>query len=245
MYLIWMAEEQETQLPFLPSVENLEALSSFMTGRSSRSNSMEEHDRPRLSSHDCIASFPRSYDDIDLHFDDNEEQQHKHPKHSPSSRPPAGAALLPLAAPREAGSGSGDSQTDANSEQLSCLCCQRRKSKCDRGQPCSNCVTYGLECSYSKAKKRGPKPGSMLRIKEEAHHLKQTLKVLLQTLIDVNSDFEELGPSISELLEDSHMFDAGSCQIVIKGLTGCLSRSRQRQQESESKTVTLEYIADS
>jgi hypothetical protein len=92
---------------------------------------------------------------------------------------------------------------------------------------------------------------SMLRIKEEAHHLKQTMKVLLQvrvrldavrvtltrdmqTLIDVDSGFEELGPSISEaaptstrricnladapqLLEDSHTFDAGSCQIVIKG----------------------------
>ncbi len=91
----------------------------------------------------------------------------------------------------------------------------------------------------------------MLRIKEEAHHLKQTMKVLLQvrvrldavrvtltrdmqTLIDVDSGFEELGPSISEaaptstrricnladapqLLEDSHTFDAGSCQIVIKG----------------------------
>lgn len=234
MYLIWMGEEQETQLPFLPPHENLEVLSSFMTGRSSRSNSLEEHDPPRQSAQDGIASFMRSYDDIEP-FGDHDEQQPTRPKVLSLSLASAAGAALATDPYRDSASSSGDSQAGSSSEQLACLNCQKRKGKCDRGQPCCSCAALGLECTYLKAKKRGPKPGSMLRIKQESHHLKQAFKVLLQTLIGVNADFQDLGPSISQLLEDSHTFDAASCQSVIKGLTLCLSRSLQPNQESRSE----------
>lgn len=230
-----MAEEQETQLPFQPSHENLEAISSFMTGRSSRSNSNSELEPPRLSAQDGIASFLRSADDIEARFEDNDEPQHNHPKDASLSLASAAGAAFPSTAFQDSASSSGDSQAGSSSEQLACLNCQKRKGKCDRGQPCCSCAALGIECTYLKAKKRGPKPGSMLRIKQESHHLKQAFKVLLQTLISANTDFQDLGPPISQLLEDSHTFDAASCQSVIKGLTGCLSRSFQPNHESRSE----------
>lgn len=234
MYLIWMTEQDNAQLPFLPSVENLEALSSFITGRSSRSNSTEQ-ELPRLRSQDT--SFPRSVEDILAHFEDHDDQLHKQQKLSPSAMAKGGAAQPPPAAAQAAQS-SVEPDSDPNSESLACICCQKRKTRCDHGQPCSMCVSLSQECVYTKPKKRGPKPGSMMRIKEQSHHLKHALKVVLQMLINVNSDFEELGPSVSELLQDSHVFDAVSCQIVIKGLSDCLNRSRQPKQESRSQSKT-------
>jgi len=208
-------EQQEIQLPFLPSAENLEALSSFMTGRSSRSNSMEDLEQPRLRSQDGMSSFPRSYDDVEIHFEDNDEHQ---PKPKQQKHDAAAAAADPVP-PKE---GAGDAQSDDPSESLACLRCQKRKSKCDHGQPCSICLALGQDCTYSKPKKRGPKPGSMLRIKEEAHHLKQAFKVLLQTLINVHTDFEELGPSLCPLLNDTHVLMLPAARQCSKG---CLTAS--------------------
>jgi len=232
-------EQQEIQLPFLPSAENIEALSSFMTGRTSRSNSVEDLEQPRLRSQEAISSFPRSFDDVEMHFEDNDEHQQKL-KHQKCDADTA----CPVPPPAKDALGDGASD-DPNSEILACLRCQKRKSKCDHGQPCSICLALGQDCTYSKPKKRGPKPGSMLRIKEEAHHLKQAFKVLLQTLINVHTDFEELGPSVCPLLNDTHVFDAASCQAVLKGLSDCLVKYRKVQQESrvESKTKAKGGVA--
>lgn len=222
----------QAQLSFLPSVENLEALSSFITGRSSRSNSAEQ-ELPRLRSQDGIATFPCSVDDILAHFEDHDEQQLKLQK-----LPSANALSRGDAAAAEGAQSSFNPDSDPNSELLACISCQKRKTKCNHGQPCTMCASLSQECVYTKPKKRGPKPGSMMRIKEQTHHLKQAIKVLLQMLISVNSDFEELGPSVSELLQDSHLFDAVSCQRLIKSLSDCLNRSRQPKQESRSQSKT-------
>lgn len=38
-----------------------------------------------------------------------------------------------------------------------CTVCRQRKVKCDRNQPCSNCVRSGCECVYPTGRGRAPK----------------------------------------------------------------------------------------
>lgn len=46
-----------------------------------------------------------------------------------------------------------------------CDCCNRRKVKCDRGQPCQSCLRAELACTYAAIpRKRGPKGPSAKRI---------------------------------------------------------------------------------
>lgn len=46
-----------------------------------------------------------------------------------------------------------------------CDCCNRRKVKCDRGQPCQSCFRAELACTYAAIpRKRGPKGPSAKRI---------------------------------------------------------------------------------
>ncbi len=99
----------------------------------------------------CCCS-PRSVDDVEVHFEDNDEHQLRLKQEKLDS----GIAASAPVPPKEA---AGDAQSDDPSESLACLRCQKRKSKCDHGQPCSICFALGQDCTYSKPKKRGPKPG--------------------------------------------------------------------------------------
>jgi len=224
-----MTQEQESHLPFLPSVENLALLSSFISGQSSRPSCSEELNQP-LRSHDGIACFSNPYDDLELHLEEHDEQQQS----KPQSKPPIAAPVSVDYTNDMAVMDGGESET-SNSELSACLSCQKRKSKCDRGQPCSTCQFLRLECTYKKPLKRGPKPGSMLRIKEESRHLKLAARDLIQALADVNADFGELRMLSQELLDDSRVFDAACCQSMLRILKGCLSRSRQPKRNTQLK----------
>jgi len=224
MYLIWMTQEQEIQLPYLPSIENFEALSRFDQGRS-RSDSMEELEVPRLRrlSHDGLPAFDdfERFDDIDDHHHQQQQQQQQQ-------------KLLSLPSATASDAASHDGASDSSHGETACISCQKRKSKCNHGQPCSVCLSLGQDCVYSLPKKRGPKPGSMMRIKEEAHHLKEAVRAVLQTLVSISPDFSDLDNSTSKLLSDAHVFDAASCQAVLKGLTVCLRRIQQRKKETSA-----------
>lgn len=47
--------------------------------------------------------------------------------------------------------------TSALPQLPSCAVCRQRKIKCDRQQPCSNCVRSGCECVFPSGRGRAPK----------------------------------------------------------------------------------------
>jgi hypothetical protein len=106
---------------------------------------------PLFPSRPCRCS-PHSYDDVEVQFEVNDDRQQKLEQQARDSVA-AAAANVP---PQEA---AGNSQSDDPSQSLACLRCQKRKSKCDHGRPCSICLVLGQDCTYSQPKKRGPKPG--------------------------------------------------------------------------------------
>jgi hypothetical protein len=53
-----------------------------------------------------------------------------------------------------------------------CDHCKLRRIKCDGSLPCWRCVTSGLNCSFTQARKRGPKGAQSTVLL----HLKQELK---------------------------------------------------------------------
>jgi len=102
---------------------------------------------------------------------------------------------------------------EGRSSSVSCYMCQKRKTKCDRGRPCSMCTALGVEnmCSYAEARKRGPKPGSIARIKNEMVVLKQCLSMIVSTLssvcqppepFSIEPVLQSLSSSNSEFSED-------------------------------------------
>lgn len=55
--------------------------------------------------------------------------------------------------------------TAAMANQRACDCCNRRKVKCDRGQPCQSCFRADIACTYAAIpRKRGPKGPAAKRI---------------------------------------------------------------------------------
>jgi hypothetical protein len=57
----------------------------------------------------------------------------------------------------------------------SCIFCRQRKVKCDRQQPCSNCLRFELECSYpagrGRAKRRPPLVDRLQRLEDTIRKL--------------------------------------------------------------------------
>ena len=59
-----------------------------------------------------------------------------------------------------------------------CVPCQQRKVKCDRHEPCRNCLKAGVECVSAstlpprKRKRRFPEAELLARIRRYEHHLK-------------------------------------------------------------------------
>lgn len=59
-----------------------------------------------------------------------------------------------------------------------CILCAQRKVKCDRNEPCKNCVKMGVECVSAatlpprKIKRRFPEAELLARIRRYEHHLK-------------------------------------------------------------------------
>ena len=58
-------------------------------------------------------------------------------------------------------------------ERLSCTTCRQRKVRCNRVQPCSNCVKAGFECAFPSGRRR-PREGRYqlaLRLQKLESHL--------------------------------------------------------------------------
>jgi hypothetical protein len=59
-----------------------------------------------------------------------------------------------------------------------CVLCQQRKVRCDRNEPCRNCVKAGVECISAatlpprKRKRRFPEAELLARLRRYEHHLK-------------------------------------------------------------------------
>uniref|UniRef100_A0A8H7N471 Zn(2)-C6 fungal-type domain-containing protein n=1 Tax=Bionectria ochroleuca TaxID=29856 RepID=A0A8H7N471_BIOOC len=61
---------------------------------------------------------------------------------------------------------------------LACVSCQRRKKKCDRNNPCSNCVLLGINCTASQPaphRKRRRKTQEMVERLERCEELLRQL----------------------------------------------------------------------
>lgn len=86
-----------------------------------------------------------------------------------------------------------------------CLLCQQRKVRCDRNEPCSNCVKAGVaKCEAApqypprKRKKRFPEAELLARLRRYERHLRNygaDIEAINQE--DLNS--EPAGPSKSQL----------------------------------------------
>ncbi|KAJ7180692.1 fungal-specific transcription factor domain-containing protein [Mycena filopes] len=68
--------------------------------------------------------------------------------------------------------------------QRACDTCRRKKVRCDGaqmpGNRCSNCITYGLQCSYVEtARKRGPPKRYVESIETRVEKIEQLLKTIL------------------------------------------------------------------
>lgn len=61
----------------------------------------------------------------------------------------------------------------------SCVICQRRKVKCDRTDPCSNCVKHRVQCEYrspappKRRKRASPDPDVHAKLKRYEHILQR------------------------------------------------------------------------
>lgn len=59
-----------------------------------------------------------------------------------------------------------------------CVLCQQRKVKCDRNEPCSNCIKANVECIPApvlqprKRKRRFPEAELLERLRRYEHHLR-------------------------------------------------------------------------
>ncbi|KAG0646739.1 Aurofusarin cluster transcription factor aurR2 [Hyphodiscus hymeniophilus] len=79
-----------------------------------------------------------------------------------------------------------------------CVLCQQRKVKCDRSEPCQNCVKAGVECISAatlpprKRKRRFPEAELLARIRRYEHHL----KAYGADLDAINREIGVEGPSI-------------------------------------------------
>ncbi|KAJ7115968.1 fungal-specific transcription factor domain-containing protein [Mycena epipterygia] len=102
--------------------------------------------------------------------------------------------------------------------QRACDVCRRKKIRCDgaqmpAGNRCSNCITYGFECSYVEpAKKRGPPKGYVESIEIRVEKLER----LLQTLLPEADLARELaGSSITRLQNQPIVDDDERAQLSL------------------------------
>ena len=103
----------------------------------------------------------------------------------------------------------GGSEQPVRPESFSCFICRQRKVKCDRGNPCSNCVKAAEKCSYIapvRGKRRISKPA-----KEGLHAKLKRYEQLLEShglnpevLINgLSSDRRTVSEADVEMTEDS------------------------------------------
>ncbi|KAK9761627.1 hypothetical protein K7432_013339 [Basidiobolus ranarum] len=85
-----------------------------------------------------------------------------------------------------------------------CDACRKKKVKCDNEKPaCSNCVSYGYECTYlEKQKKRGPQPSYPKALEDRLERLESVLSNLAKRNTTLPSDVVDEFHSIEQSLAD-------------------------------------------
>ncbi len=77
---------------------------------------------------------------------------------------------------------------------LSCIECRRRKIKCDRNEPCTNCVTAKTQCTFEVLSNEG---GPVIR--EKASHLRHTMHSASPSPINHNNPLINAGSNDVQL----------------------------------------------
>ncbi|ORX92972.1 hypothetical protein K493DRAFT_39435 [Basidiobolus meristosporus CBS 931.73] len=85
-----------------------------------------------------------------------------------------------------------------------CDICRKKKVKCDNEKPaCSNCLSFGYECTYlEKQKKRGPQPNYPKGLEERLERLESVLSNLAKRDSTLPSEIVEEFHSIEQSLSD-------------------------------------------
>lgn len=97
-------------------------------------------------------------------------------------------------------------------QRFSCLICRQRKVKCDRRDPCSNCVRAGQECSFVapvRGKRKRTKP-----VQEGLHAKLRRYEGILKAqgaTLDEDDDIDETARPVSGSVAHS-VFDAATEQ---------------------------------
>jgi hypothetical protein len=101
----------------------------------------------------------------------------------------------------------------ADPKSFSCLACRQRKVKCDRRNPCSNCIKAAKQCSFippvrGKPKRRkAPKEGLHAKLKRYEEMLK-SYGAKIEPPDDGNiSDVETMSDADVEMAEDAESRD--------------------------------------
>lgn len=87
----------------------------------------------------------------------------------------------------------------------SCVICRRRKVRCDRHEPCANCIRNGIECHYPVTgrlpRRRGPQAGPNSSAAERHANLIRRLRRLEAVVTELSAQVEEgaKGQEISDV----------------------------------------------
>lgn len=117
----------------------------------------------------------------------------------------------------------------------SCTQCKTRKIKCVGsvgGQTCANCNEMGLSCIFLEGKKRGPKPGSLGRTKDQAKHLKKAAQVLVEVLCSLSQRHTHLTDLSNRLFSEDSIFDAVSFSEIEHALATALEGAKRPRPET-------------
>jgi Fungal Zn(2)-Cys(6) binuclear cluster domain len=102
---------------------------------------------------------------------------------------------------------------DADLKSFSCLTCRQRKVKCDRRNPCSNCMRAARQCSFippvrGKPKRRkAPKEGLHAKLRRYEEMLKSYGAKIEPSDNDITSEVETMSEADVEMAEDDESRD--------------------------------------
>ncbi|KAI0809845.1 hypothetical protein GGR55DRAFT_679075 [Xylaria sp. FL0064] len=146
--------------------------------------------------------------------------------------------------------------------QLSCNHCRRRKSRCDRGQPCSNCLSRNQACTYplqdfadDTALRRHPPPAALslrdrlnqletlvisLRSELVSNETKNQRQSVIQSQLsnDIASSSVAAGAPAGASQYDMHMNEGSECGSI------CISSSKLPYVGGEHWAAILDGIAE-
>ena len=98
---------------------------------------------------------------------------------------------------------------DADLKSYSCLTCRQRKVKCDRHNPCSNCVKAARRCSFippvrgKRKRTKAPKEGLHAKLRRYEELLKSYGAKIEPSEYDGDSDSETVSQPDVDMAEDA------------------------------------------